>query len=240
MAKKSKKRTLVAIVLDSSGSMSSMKEQAIGLFNTQRDEIVKGSKKAGETLLSLVVFGETPAPPTLANPNLANVNFGGGVRAIHENVKPADVPRLDEKTYQPQAMTPMRDGIGRAIGIVEREDDGGADTACLVVVVTDGQENASTEWSAEALSKKVADLQGTGRWTFAIYGCDDLDLAELKATAGLGAIPTANVGSYMRGAQGMATASLSMASNTSSYFASRAAGETASKAFATDEEDSTK
>lgn len=214
-------RTLVALVLDTSGSMSSMKEQAIGLFNQQRDEIAKGAKKAGETRLSLVLFGTG--------------YIGGGVQVVHEHATPDTIARLTDATYRPQAGTPMRDGIGTAINILERHDDGGENTAMLVVVVTDGMENASREWTAEALSKKVVELQGTGRWTFALYGCGDLDLAELKEMAGLGAIPPGNLGIYGRGADGMAAGAVVMASATSSYMGSRSLGVTASKSFATPE-----
>lgn len=222
--KKARKRTLVALVLDSSGSMSSMKEEAIGLFNAQRGEIVKGAKSAGETLLSLVVFGTYP--------QVWPAKDVAGVEVKHANVPPNDVPRLTEDTYTPQAMTPMRDGIGRAIQLLEAEDDGGKDTACLVIVVTDGMENVSREWTAEALSAKVVALQNTGRWTFALYGCADLDLAELKDTAGLGALHECNVGTYARGAVGMASASAGMSVSTRSYMTDRAAGVTATEDFA--------
>jgi len=230
-----KKKTHIALVLDSSGSMSSMKEQAIALFNEQRDVIHKDRRKGGTTRLSLVVFGESGA--VLASGVLGNaMNLGATVRVVHDNVPTKDVPRLTEATYKPQSMTPMRDGIGRAIGLLEAHDDGAEQTAFLVVVVTDGQENASQEWTAAALSAKVAALQGGGRWTFALYGCADLDLAELKETAGLGAVPLANMGTYDRSAAGLCVGSMVLASNTSSYMDSRAVGLTASINFAVEDQ----
>lgn len=226
--KKSKKRTLVALVLDSSGSMSSMKSEAIDLFNGQLEAVRKGAKGAGETKLSLVVFG-------VPSEGKYGPVFYHGVDVVHKNQGPDKVEPLTAETYQPCSLTPMRDGIGTAISLLEAEDDGGDDTAFLVVVVTDGQENASKEWSAATLSKKVADLQATGRWTFALYGCDDLDLAELRETSGLAAVPVGNLGTYKRGADGMAQASYTVSNNTAAYMANRSAGMTATVSFVEDE-----
>lgn len=209
----SEKKTYVALVLDSSSSMSAMKEQAIGLFNGQRDAILSDGDSAGVDGITLVVFG-------------------GDVRVLHDNVKPDKIDRLSDTVYRPNGMTPMRDGIGKAINLLEARDDGGDDTAFLVVVVTDGQENASQEWTAGALSAKVTELQNTGRWTFGLYGADNLDLSELTERGGLDTVFVGNITTYAPTAAGMATLDAANVGNTVSYLSSRVAGQTQSTNFA--------
>ena len=218
-------RTLVALVLDTSGSMSEMREQAIGLFNQQRDAIVDGAKKAGKTELGLVLFGES----SLLDHAI--------VRVVHELTEPTKIPLLSKKSYVPQGWTPMRDGIGRAIAMLEQADDGKADTALLVVVVTDGMENASKEYTAAALSAKVTALQKTGRWTFDLYGCSDLDLAALKEEAGLGSVPAGNFGTYARGAAGMEQGAVMACASMDSYMGVRERGLTMMSSFAAPQPD---
>lgn len=242
--RKTKKRTNIAIVLDSSGSMSSMRTAAIELFNSQRNVILKNAKKGGDTKVSLVVFGED-IKQNISNVNIGN-NFtftntwllsGGGVRVVHENLCADCIPELTEQNYHPQSSTPMRDGIGTAINLLQKEDDCGKDTAFLVIIITDGYENSSREWTAEALSKKIVDLQNTGRWTFAVYGCSDLDLSELKSTSGLDSVWTNNVGTYTRGNKGLLEQSIGMASSTATYFAGRSVGVTNTTSFVTKDKD---
>lgn len=57
--------------------------------------------------------------------------------------------------------TPLIDGVMRAIG---RLDDGQADVSKFVLVLTDGEENAS-KGSASALADKIKALQATDLWT---------------------------------------------------------------------------
>jgi uncharacterized protein YegL len=209
------KKTNVALVLDSSGSMSSMKGAAIEMFNGQRQTIIDNVEKGGETKVSLVVFGESREP----------------VRVVSNCVAATKIGKLDAAGYQPESMTPMRDGIGRAISLLEAHDDGGPDTANLVIVVTDGQENASREWTAASLSSKVTALQNTGRWTFALYGCTDLNLAELREASGFATVPMGNISTYDRGHHGMVANNVMMADSTASYMSRRAVGVTNTSSF---------
>ena len=212
-SKKATKKTYVALVLDESGSMSSIREQAISLFNEQRDTIISTAKKGGDTKLSFFKFGGN-------HPNETVEVFHG--------IEPEKCDRLTEKSYIPQNGTPMRDGIGLAITRLEKEDDGGKDTAFLVVVVTDGQENQSREWSADRMRTKVSELQGTGRWTFAVYGAN-ISLADLQDTG----VPVldGNYAAYQASPAGVLRAASAMAFSTVDYMTKRAVGQTSTKTF---------
>lgn len=213
---KAKKQTFVALVLDESGSMSSMREAAIGLFNTQRETLQKTGKKGGVTKVTFVKFGQNEMP---------HVNL------VFHAREPEKLPELTNQNYIPQNGTPMRDGIGLAIEKLEAEDDGGKDTAFLVVVVTDGQENQSREWSADRLRTKVAELQATGRWTFAVYG-SNITLADLQDTGF--AVPAGNFQAYQPTAAGLRGASYSAALATDGYLGAREDGATMSVNFTDD------
>lgn len=223
--KKTEKRTHVALVLDESGSMASMHGAAVELFNNQAATIRENAKKAGRTRVSLFKFGGYQPNET--------------VEVFHD-AEAEKVPTLENKDFHPQNGTPMRDGIGRAITRLEAEDDGGEDTAFLVIVVTDGQENASKEWSAARLREKVSELEKTGRWTFSVFGAN-VSLADLHETVGFDAssLPSSNFAHYVGNAAGMRAGSLTMNASTASYMGSRGAGVTASKSFVADEDEKT-
>ena len=216
------KKTYIAFVLDTSGSMSEMREAAIAMFNEQRDTIHRTRKDGGRTRASLILFG------------LTGGHSLGEVKVIHDNEKTRNIPTLTGDTYRPQGLTPMRDGVGKAIKILSKHDDGGKDTAFLVIVITDGLENHSSKWSAERLSKRVTKLQNTGRWTFVIYGAENLDLAELQETAGLGSVPDGNISTFVPDSGGVHQASAALSVETTSYMSDRIRGNTATTTFSDD------
>mgnify|MGYP001593850493 CR=1 FL=1 len=204
--KKAQKKTFIAIVLDESGSMQSMREAAVELFNGQAQQIRDNAAAGGDTKVSFFKFGCTAAPHT--------------TEVFH--AKPADeLPTLESKDYVPQNGTPMRDGIGRAISKLEAEDDGHKNTAFLVIVVTDGQENQSSEWSAERMRNKVSALQATGRWTFAVYGAN-ISLVDLQNTGGftMDSLPTGNFAAYQPTERGLMVASAALGTATMTYMTS--------------------
>ncbi|MFS8884848.1 hypothetical protein [Synechococcus sp. H70.2] len=72
----------------------------------------------------------------------------------------AAVPELTRETYVPRAFTPLLDAIGRGINDLESSLSklGEADRPArvLMVVVTDGQENASREFRKEQIERRMA------------------------------------------------------------------------------------
>ncbi len=215
--------TFVALVLDESGSMGSMRDAAIELFNTQAAAIQKTAASGGATKVSLFKFGCHEEPHT--------------TEVFHAKAA-ADVPTLTRANYEPQNGTPMRDGIGLAISRLEAEDDGGKDTAFLVVIVTDGQENQSRLWSADRLQEKVNALQATGRWTFAVYGAN-ISLHDLHTTTGFNpdTLPMDNFASYVPNSGGVVAMAAASSGHLQSYMGTREKGLTASRTFAAPQDD---
>lgn len=110
------------------------------------------------------------------------------------------VGRIREITlddYPPSGTTALYDAIGHSVGRVR---SGIADGDRVVVtILTDGLENASREYSLDAIRTLVAQLEATGFWTFTFAGAG----AETGAQAALVNIDITNVVTVRRGADGV-------------------------------------
>src|SRR6267143_1681939 len=119
----------IALILDRSGSMQQVKGATISGFN----EYVENLKRSDpDATLSLTLFDS------------------GGIDT-GEAQKLRDVALLDDQTYKPRANTPLWDAVGQ---VVSKSQDN-PDTAYLVVILTDGQENASQEWDRAKLASLI-------------------------------------------------------------------------------------
>jgi Mg-chelatase subunit ChlD len=88
---------------------------------------------------------------------------------------------LDRAAYQPRGMTPLMDAVGRMIGRIDNQvaarpkaDD---EEDQIVVVVTDGMENASVEHTRDSVFKMVENRRKQG-WVFVFLGADQDAYAE--------------------------------------------------------------
>lgn len=208
------KRTYVALVLDRSGSMGDCKRQTIDGFNEQADLIKSEAAKGGETLVSLVTFG------------------GGGFEftpPVTESFRrsSADViPRLTDDTYRPAGGTPMYDAVGYTMEQLDAEP-ADADTAYLVIIISDGQENASEKWTAAGIVKRVTELQARGNWTFVYIGANQ-DLADIQKHLGF---KPGNTIAYAASAGGTKDMYAGVSRGLTSYFTSRSLGAQSVDAF---------
>ena len=78
-------------------------------------------------------------------------------RAVDKLAADALVP-LNMDTYIPNGVTPMYDCIGMALQDLEQHDEEG-DLGFLFVVISDGLENSSKEWTADRIAEKVKNLE---------------------------------------------------------------------------------
>jgi len=135
----------IAFVVDESGSMSHLANNVRRSFDDIRETISRESV-GQETLVSLYKVNDT-------------------VRSEFERIPPEDI-RL---SYAPGGMTPLNDGIGTAISQLENNIRRGAkDVSFLVVVLTDGIENASRGPFANTYTLRgaITARQATDKWTF--------------------------------------------------------------------------
>ena len=168
-----KPKTYVTIVLDQSGSMCDTKAQAVQGYNEQVQQMKLNSKDQ-DIFCSLITFN--------------------GEVFEHLWCEPAD--KLTEATaddYNTEGSTAMRDAVGYAIEKLQRTTDSKEDVAYLIVIISDGEENASRHYSVAALRELKDSVDKTGKWTFTYMGCDDKYLKKVAAEMN---IPISNVGKW--------------------------------------------
>ena len=166
-----KLKTYVAIILDRSGSMSTIEEEAVEGYNTHLKKF-KENTDDQDVVLSLVTF-----------------NSEVYEHYWLENVK--DQEPANQKDYHPGGTTALLDAMGYTIDkLQESTDSNNEDNAYLVITISDGKENASTHVDNYALQQKIRALQATKRWTFTFMGCDAVYLREVASAT---SIPIANM-----------------------------------------------
>lgn len=144
--------TEIAFVMDRSGSMETMKTEAIVAFN----QFLKDQRELpGEARLTLVLFDTEFLKP-------------------YDNVPIEKVPDLDERTYVPRAGTALLDAMGMTIDAVgkrlaktpEAEMPGKVIIACM----TDGEENSSQQYRNEQVAAMIEHQQQRYSWEFVFLG----------------------------------------------------------------------
>ena len=152
------------IILDESGSMESIKNTIIEGFN-EIVQTVKGIEKEfpeQEHFISLVTFN------------------GLGQKLLHFIDPVSRLEQIDEKRYRPDASTPLYDAMGYSFAKMRQVTDNLADYNVLVTILTDGEENASTEYTGLAIKQLIDELK-LNRWTFTYIGTGH-DVEKFAAT----------------------------------------------------------
>jgi len=152
-------KTHQIIVLDRSGSMSACREETISGFNQVVREVGAAAEGA-DVRVTLVVFNEEVGFAAFCEP----------VEALHP---------LTWETYEPGGSTAMLDAVGIALERFAAEVGDDAETRYVVVIISDGEENASRRYDYAAIASMIGARQNTGRWTFAYVGANQ-DLSEVS------------------------------------------------------------
>ncbi len=143
------------IILDESGSMQSIKQATISGFN-EVVQTVKGMElqfPEQEHFISLVTFN------------------GLGIKTLLFNEPVSRLELIDGEKYQPDSMTPLFDAMGSSMLRLRKVTDSLTAYNVLVTILTDGQENASREFSGEAIKKMIDELS-MKNWTFTYIGAN--------------------------------------------------------------------
>lgn len=151
---------LINFVLDKSGSMATCLNDTIGGFNTYIDELKRDTKS--KYSFSLTLF---------------DTNFENR----HVAVDLSTVPSLTKSTYVPNGGTALFDAIGRTVSAVEAK--GTKHDKVLTVILTDGEENSSKEYSLKKVKELIERKESEGNWTFVFLGAD---LSAFKAGDSMG------------------------------------------------------
>ena len=146
-----KKNLYAHIVLDRSGSMETDRDATIGAVNEYANGL--GMDDKVDARISLTIFDSQ------------------SIDLIRDNIPAAEFEKLTRETYQPRGGTPLNDAIGRTVAKIDvetrREDEG-----IVLVIVTDGQENASNEYTKDAVKKLLEGRQKDKSWLVLFLGAD--------------------------------------------------------------------
>jgi hypothetical protein len=159
------RRTLIAILLDRSGSMESVKSDTEGGFNA----FIEGQR----------------AEPGEARVTLAQ--FDTHYEVVYANRPIADVLRL---ALQPRGGTALYDALGRLITDVGAELAAAPEQdrpgTVIVVVFTDGHENSSVEWTHAAITSAIKRQETEYSWDFLFLGAN-MDAVQVGTALGFAA-----------------------------------------------------
>lgn len=143
--------TLVAVIIDASGSMYAHQKSVIEAYNEHFLKPLRGAKNAESIYVTAWIFSSMGSDRS---------QF---CRLVHgyKPVKQAD--ELNESVYAPNGGTPLNMAVHRALtGLVSYGQtlrDAGTNTKCIVVVLSDGEENDSGQkFSAASVRRLSEDL----------------------------------------------------------------------------------
>ena len=163
--------TELVFILDCSGSMFGMVSDTIGGFNR--------------------VLAENRAMP--GGCTVTTVLFNDKTSVLHDHLPIAGVKELTEKEYCPGGMTALLDAVGMAIakidGIQAHTAESERAEKVQFVIITDGLENSSREYSLEQIRSLISARKEKG-WDFLFLGAN---IDAVKVAGGLGIAPDRSV-----------------------------------------------
>jgi hypothetical protein len=154
--------TLVAALLDRSGSMVSIADDTRGGFDTFIDA-ERGHD--GKTVVTLAQFDDR-------------------YEMVYDAVPIDQVTPLD---LQPRGMTALYDAVGKFVIEVGESlaslPEGERPGSVTVLVMTDGQENSSREWTNQAVQQLIEQQETRYGWDFVFLGAN-MDAVETGTQMG--------------------------------------------------------
>lgn len=154
--------TELVFILDRSGSMGGLESDTIGGFNSMMD---KQRKEPGKALITTVLFDNK-------------------YEVIHDRFPMEMVRPLTEKDYYARGCTALLDAVGKTIDKIGRiqkylPEEERAEKV-IFVIITDGLENSSREYSYKHLQEMIDHQKKKYNWEFIFLGANMDAVAEAK------------------------------------------------------------
>lgn len=140
----------IVFLIDRSGSMSGSEEDTIGGFNS----FIEREKNKG------------------FNTKVTTVLFDDKYEVLYKRKDINEIEELTDKQYWVRGMTALYDAIGKTINLLDKE----IDNKVLFVIMTDGMENDSREYSKQ----QITNLIESHNWEFIFIGADIDSYAEAR------------------------------------------------------------
>lgn len=163
-----KKSTELVFILDRSGSMSGLESDTIGGFNSM---LARQKEIEGKCYITTVLFDND-------------------YELLHDRIEIQAVKPISDKEYFVGGSTALLDAVGRTInkiGNAQRNTaaDYRADNV-LFVIITDGQENSSREYSMRRIKEMIERQKSKYDWEFIFLGAN-IDAVETAGRFGIAA-----------------------------------------------------
>jgi hypothetical protein len=162
-----KMKTYYQLILDRSGSMSDCIQPTVSGFNEQLQVLRSVEKRFPEQEVSVGL--------TLFNMDVVQV---------FTSTSPQKVEDLSLNNFFPDGSTALFDAVGETVmalkSRIQHEIEAGIATV-VVVILTDGYENASKFFNIKGISALIKELEATGKWTFSYIGAT-IDAVQIAQT----------------------------------------------------------
>lgn len=146
--------TELVFILDKSGSMAGLEADTIGGYNSMLDR-------------QKTVEGEC---------HITTVLFDNHYELLHDRIDIKAISPITEKEYQIGGSTALLDAIGRTIHKIGNAQKYTADDyraeKVMFVIITDGHENSSLEYSAERVKRQIERQKVRYGWEFIFLGAN--------------------------------------------------------------------
>jgi uncharacterized protein YegL len=144
----------LVVVLDESGSMSSVKKDTVGGFNTFLET---HQSLPGKARLTLVKF---------------NTSFG----VAYDGIDVKEIKPLDDRSYLPGGGTALLDAVGKTIDLVLKRINASKDEdvpdKVILCIQTDGEENSSHEYTLDQIKNSIENMRINNGWQILFIGAD--------------------------------------------------------------------
>lgn len=146
--------TEIIFIIDKSGSMWPLADDTVGGFNSFIEE---QKKLEGEVKLTTVLFSTS-------------------CDTLHDGINLKEVKPLTKEDYTPSGCTALYDAIGCTITKVGQRlaatDEDKRPGKVIVCITTDGEENASLEYSQSKIKEMIEEQQSKYSWEFIFLGAN--------------------------------------------------------------------
>lgn len=161
-----KNATELVFILDKSGSMAGLESDTIGGFNAM---LQKQRALEGECRITTVLFDNR-------------------YELLHDRIDIRAVSPMTDKEYQVGGSTALLDAIGRTIrklvGVQRNTAEEYRAEKVMFVIITDGAENASREYSVQKIRAMIEHEKENYGWEFIFLGAN-IDAVETAGRFGI-------------------------------------------------------
>jgi len=155
----------MVFILDRSGSMAGLEGDTIGGYNSLLE---KQRKEVGEATVTTVLFDDQ-------------------YEMIHDHAAIGKVKDITNKEYFARGMTGLLDAVGKTINHVGNRHKNALDSEVpgktMVVIITDGYENASREFTLPQIKQMIERQKEKFGWEFLFLGAN---IDAVSTAAGFG------------------------------------------------------